>query len=680
MPKVADYIEKNREQIVQRYAEEVSKIPSARGTTFAEKIDTLPEFLETLAAISRAGKPDDAQQVALRMEETHLSLRLRLGYRLDEAIEEYVALSRIIAELWAQRPLAEQPEPQDVQLLTDQLQLMMDRAVEMFSGYSADEYQAEKRYLRRLDALSTQLLTDVPSADAVRTRLSPLLEVVQEAMQAGGTALFLVDESGQRLLPAGTSGLAAEPDEPVRLDQPSFLAQVAEADVPLYLSDASNADHMVSQPLCASGLRSLLGLRLYPHGKLLGVLYVGMDHVRLFEPRAKRYLQTLVGYLSGIVERTILTTQAQQARKRLQLLLDSVGEGIYGVDAEGRCTFANPACVKLLGYRSSDELIGKSMHHLIHHTKPNGKPYPIEECPLLSTARRGEPYHAEEELLWRADGTSFYADQRASPVYEEGRLMAAVITFTDVSARRQAEAEREALLAQSQRAVSGREEIVRIVSHDLRSPLAAILVASSLLMRDAAADEQGRRMRKQTALIQRSAERMHRLIDDLMDFGSIEAGALALKRAPHDPASLVREVAEEVREAAEDKGLTLEESLSSELPAVVCDRDRVLQVLANLLNNAIKVTQGGGTVTLAAQVQEDAVQFSVVDTGPGIAADELPHLFDRYWRGQSAGYKGAGLGLAIAKGIVEAHRGQIWAESELNVGSSFYFTIPRAED
>ncbi|WP_181919250.1 cell wall metabolism sensor histidine kinase WalK [Alkalilimnicola ehrlichii] len=114
------------------------------------------------------------------------------------------------------------------------------------------------------------------------------------------------------------------------------------------------------------------------------------------------------------------------------------------------------------------------------------------------------------------------------------------------------------------------------------------------------------------------------------------------------------------------------------MPAVLCDRDRLLQILGNLLSNAVKITGEGGRVSVTAQRQTTAVRFSVSDTGPGIAPDEIPRLFDRYWRGRRASYQGTGLGLAIAKGLVEAHNGHIWVESRLGEGSTFCFSIPAA--
>lgn len=264
MPKVADYIEQHREQIVSCYAEEVSKLPFEKGLTYYEIIDTLHEYLESLVCISRLGKRENTEQRAHRLEEVHINLRIRQGSRQDEVAAEYVLIGRLITGLWGQKSGAEHPSPDDLRLLTDELQMAMGHVVRVFSGYSVEERQMEKRYLRQLDTLSTDLMGETSVELAASDRLRPLLEIVQEAMDADGAALFLADESAQQLLPAGTVGLAAESAEAISLAEPSFLKQVAEADEAVYQPDASDAAQRVREPLRRSGLRSLLGLRLYP--------------------------------------------------------------------------------------------------------------------------------------------------------------------------------------------------------------------------------------------------------------------------------------------------------------------------------------------------------------------------------------------------------------------------------
>ena len=182
--------------------------------------------------------------------------------------------------------------------------------------------------------------------------------------------------------------------------------------------------------------------------------------------------------------------------------------------------------------------------------------------------------------------------------------------------------------------------------------------------------------RKFIELVHRSAERMNRLIQDLLDVSSIEAGRFSFDKRPQPVASLVVEAIEAVKVQAAARSQHLESRLPEGNPQVDCDTDRVGQVLANLLGNAIKFTETGGTIIVRVEPRASDVCFSVADTGPGIPEPDLPHIFDRFWRDPNPARKGTGLGLSIAKGIVEAHGGRIWVESQVGQGSVFFFTLP----
>ncbi|WP_426755559.1 ATP-binding protein [Myxococcus sp. Y35] len=234
------------------------------------------------------------------------------------------------------------------------------------------------------------------------------------------------------------------------------------------------------------------------------------------------------------------------------------------------------------------------------------------------------------------------------------------------------------LVGESRRAARAREDLLAVVSHDLKNPLGVVQLGAALLLRGAGARPGGESVAKQANRIQDATERMSRLISDLLDWGRLEAGGLPLEWGEHGISGLLGEALDAIRPLAEAKGL----HLSVELPAVDmhvrCDRMRVLQVLGNLLGNAVKFTSAGGHLTLGARVRGGEVSIHVRDTGSGIAPDALPHIFDRYWQARDAASRGTGLGLAIAKGLVEAHGGGIQAESTLGEGSVFTFTLPSA--
>jgi signal transduction histidine kinase len=230
----------------------------------------------------------------------------------------------------------------------------------------------------------------------------------------------------------------------------------------------------------------------------------------------------------------------------------------------------------------------------------------------------------------------------------------------------------------AQDATRARDDLVAIVSHDLRNPIHTINLAASFLLEVAPAEDRRITSRRQLDVIRRSANRANRLISDLLDVARIQAGGLAVEPVPGEAASLVQEAFETAAPMAAGKKVALEREVPENLPAVCVDRDRILQVFANLIGNAIKFTPEGGHITICAESETLAVKFAVRDTGPGIPPEHLPHVFDRYWQAKSTAKLGTGLGLSIAKGIVEAHGGRIWVESEPGQGASFLFTLPAA--
>jgi signal transduction histidine kinase len=237
-------------------------------------------------------------------------------------------------------------------------------------------------------------------------------------------------------------------------------------------------------------------------------------------------------------------------------------------------------------------------------------------------------------------------------------------------------AENSRLAQQAQQAVRVREQILAVVSHDLKNPLSTILLASNALVKWEGLKEPRAALPQSAFRMLRAAERMQRLIGDLLDFASIEAGRLSIARQPESPSAIINETVSSFEGAAQAKGVRLVASAAPELPRALCDRGRILQVLSNLVGNALSVTPEGGQVGLLAEARDRELLFAVTDTGKGLSQEDLKHLFERYWRSEEASYQGTGLGLAIAQGIVAAHGGHIWAESELGRGSAFYFTVP----
>jgi PAS domain S-box-containing protein len=249
------------------------------------------------------------------------------------------------------------------------------------------------------------------------------------------------------------------------------------------------------------------------------------------------------------------------------------------------------------------------------------------------------------------------------------------LVFAQEIARRASMAMDNARLhEQARRAIQSREDLLAVVSHDLRNPLSVILVSATLALR---AWPPGDANRRAIEAIRRSALRMDRLIGDLLDASTIEAGRLSLETAAQSVDQIVRDAIEALEAPAAQKRVRLEAVVGGDL-GVFCDRGRMLQVFSNLIGNATKFTPEGGSITVRVEPRDQEVWFFVTDTGPGIPEDQLPRLFDRYWQAKRTARLGTGLGLTIAKGIIEAQDGRIGVESQLGVGSTFFFTLPRA--
>ena len=383
---------------------------------------------------------------------------------------------------------------------------------------------------------------------------------------------------------------------------------------------------------------------------VIAMVYVGVSLQNLARGETQRRLETVA------------------VRRDLSSILGGTADGLIGVDQDGNCTFLNEAGSTLLGY-SPSEFLGESVHARIHHTRADGGEYAESECPVRRALASGETVRVTDDVLWREDGTSFPVQLIVSPMMDAREVRGVVLTFTDMTEIRAAE-------AALHEAVRARDEVLAVVSHDLRNPIGTISAAVELMADVPMPPE---KYEEHLEIIGRAAHRINRLIQDLLDVATIEAGRLSVRTKPVDLVQLVEELGTQMRLGADVEGVDLAVRVPAELPAVEADRDRILQVTYNLIGNALKFTPSGGQVTVVAGQAPGGVSVTVSDTGPGIEPEMKEHLFDRFWRGHGTNLRGAGLGLAIVKGILDAHGTRVDVETEVGRGSSFSFTLPTVD-
>ena len=351
-----------------------------------------------------------------------------------------------------------------------------------------------------------------------------------------------------------------------------------------------------------------------------------------------------------------------RATRQRELILESVGDGIYGIDLNGRLTFINEAGAQALGYEA-EELTGRDVHEIIHHSHVDGTPYSRTTSPILQGMRREETVRMHEEVFWRADGSSFPVEYTASPLIEDGHIAGMVVAFQDISERRRLE--------------KMKDEFISTVSHELRTPLTS-LRASLGLISSGSLDKRPEKQRQMVEMAIGNCDRLVRLVNDILDFDKVERGRLPLRRVPVEAIDLLRRAADVAHSAASQ--LHIKFRIDSLQASVYADEDRILQVLNELVANAIKFSSPDTVISLSTRPEgENEICFLVEDQGQGIPQEKLEHIFNRFQQGDSSDSRalgGTGLGLALCRSIVEQHGGRIWAESRPRVGSRFLFTLP----
>jgi PAS domain S-box-containing protein len=373
------------------------------------------------------------------------------------------------------------------------------------------------------------------------------------------------------------------------------------------------------------------------------------------------------------VEKALRISEAQ-----VRLLLNSTAEAIYGLDVLGNCTFCNRACVEILGYESPQDLLGKNMHNLIHHTRADGTHYPIKECRIYSSFRLGVGITVNDEVLWRADGTSFPSEYRSFPIHTDGRTSGSVVTFLDITDQKEAEKELQAKQSELNHMarLSNLGEMSAGLAHELNQPLTAIAAyAEGALLRRKADTLTDADFELVCQRIAGDAQRAGEVIRRLRNFVQKRQS----EPAPVDINRQVHEVCRIVESDALREQITVTTRLPDDLPEVMADPIEIQQVLLNLLRNAFDAISQNESVSRSVRIEtrcgtDRDVEVRVIDTGPGLTPQQIEKVFEPFY---SSKPDGLGIGLGICRSIIESYRGRIWVEPSLT-GTVVCFNLPSA--
>jgi two-component system, OmpR family, sensor histidine kinase VicK len=377
----------------------------------------------------------------------------------------------------------------------------------------------------------------------------------------------------------------------------------------------------------------------------------------------------VLGFGVDISEQVRAEGRLRTLTRQSDSILESVGDGIYGIDLDGKVTVVNSAAAQMLGYKQ-DEMLGRNMHQLIHHTRGDGTPYDSADSPIRKTLTNFATVRISNEIFWRKDGTSFPVEYVARPQIDSqspetggSRAVGVVVAFTDTTERRALD--------------RMKDEFISTVSHELRTPLTSLRGALGLLAGGALTNRPEKTQQMLEIAISNS-DRLVRLVNDILDLERISSGKAELHFNMCSAEDLLRRAVGIQQTRTPKPNIRI--FFAANGVTVWADPDRILQTLNNLISNAIKFSPAGSEIHLTAHsLDESEAIIEVRDQGRGIPADKLEHIFDRFQQGDASDSRalgGTGLGLAICRSIITQHGGRIWATNAPDQGTIFHFTLP----
>jgi signal transduction histidine kinase len=596
--------------------------------------------------------------------------------------------------------------------------LVAARHLETLAEHARSEASRAIDRTQRLEAVTAALSNAVTCTEAADV----ITRQVIEGVGASSAAVAQLG-SGDELAIIGARGVPEEYLSGIPLDASMPAIDALRDMEPVFIESIADREdrypHLAALHV-GTGNGAFAAIPLAGTRGVFGVLGLTFHEARRFEPEGRSFLMTLAYHCAQALERARLydvehaaRVVAETAQRRAEFFA-AVGQMLSGsLDEQGMASGVAQLTVEYVAAFCVVDLVdptGRRHHAAIAHgdaTDPRAlerlaaiTPGPNAGDPLGQVIRTGceHPAHEadpdawtgiteEERAIWRTLGTCWLA---CFPIIARGQTFGALLVGgapepegstagaslgREVANQLAIALDRARLYGEARDAVKAREDMVAVVSHDLRTPLFVIGTGAELLLRQNKRSEADITSTAQAT--QRAVNRMTRLISDILSGEAVTTGRLHLEPRAHDVAALVEDAVEPYRVRASQQRLSLEVDVPPGTGPVACDRERVLQVLTNLLDNAFKFTRAG-RIRVAAWQNDGSICFEVSDSGEGIEESALPRVFERYWRGSGSNRSGVGLGLTIVKGIVEAHGGSVSVESTRGVGTTFRFTLPAA--
>lgn len=572
----------------------------------------------------------------------------------------------------------------------------------------AQRHRAEAGRQKAEEALrqKTEDLTLINSINEAKNKGSSLQEIIQllsretaKIFSSYGASVYLIDDQRQQLvlqhLPLDAT-IVGKLVKLLKLELPPIVlplkenswasevlagnrAQLATSseDVDRWIEDhihmaqlmgtklGSKAEKLAPRIAGILKINSMMLAPLSSGDQIFGLLTISRAGKEPFTEADLERFVAIAEQVTSAINRRRAIEALREREQHIRLLMDSTAEAIYGCDTEGKWIFANPTCLRLLGYDRLEDILGQSVHELIHYAREDGSLLPVEGCNICQALVQGERKHLDSEVMWRANGICFPVECWSHPIIRDNNVTGAVVTFMDISKRKEVQEQ----LAQSAK-LSALGHMAAGIAHEINNPLGNILGYTQLLLEEPDLSDE---IRNDLQRIEDRAVHTREIVQNVLAF----ARRSPQKLKPCNLNHIVEVSISQLNVESRRLGIAIQPDLDNNLPEIQVDSSQIQQVFINLARNGIQSMSKGGKLKVKTRLGDGdhTILIEFLDTGPGIPEEWLKQIFDPFFTTKEVG-AGTGLGLSISYGLVEAHGGTIEVESQVGVGSKFTVALP----